>query len=167
MDTDRPSHAYGAPLCPRGRRPGHRHRYPRGNCAAAKRALRSIGGRGHRIDPREPHPAPIGELPRAWRQRRSLSQLELALAAGYALQYIERSLEEPEMAPIHQALDRFLRAHEPYPAVILDRHYNNVSANDATAVLTEGIAPELRAPPANALRTTLHPDPLPAVIGSR
>ena len=145
--------------------------------------------------------APIGELLRAWRQRRSLSQLELALgadvssrhvsfletgrarpsremvlrlaahleiplrernglllAAGYAPQYVERSLEEPEMAPIHQALDRFLRAHEPYPAVILDRHYNIVSANDATSVLTDGIAPELLSPPANALRATLHPD---------
>ena len=145
--------------------------------------------------------APIGELLRAWRQRRSLSQLELALgadvssrhvsfletgrarpsremvlrlaahleiplrernglllAAGYAPQYMERSLEEPVMAPVHQALDRFLRAHEPYPAVILDRHYNIVSANDATSVLTDGIAPELLSPPANALRATLHPD---------
>ena len=82
----------------------------------------------------------------------------LLLAAGYAPQYVERSLEEPEMAPIHQALDRFLRAHEPYPAVILDRHYNIVSANDATSVLTGGIAPDLVAPPANALRATLHPD---------
>lgn len=82
----------------------------------------------------------------------------LLLAAGYALQYAERSLEEPEMAPIHQALDRFLRAHEPYPAVILDRHYNLISANDATGVLTEGIAPELVTPSANALRATLHPD---------
>jgi len=148
-----------------------------------------------------PTRTPIGELLRAWRRRRSLSQLELALeadvssrhvsfletgrarpsremvlrlaehldiplrernglllAAGYAPEYIERSLEEPEMGPIHEALDRFLRAHEPYPAVILDRHYNIVSANDATSVLTEEIAPELRARPANALRATLHPD---------
>jgi transcriptional regulator with XRE-family HTH domain len=81
----------------------------------------------------------------------------LLLAAGYAPQYVERSLDEPEMAPIHEALDRFLRAHEPYPAVILDRHYNLVSANDAVAVLTDGIAPELVEPPANALRATLHP----------
>jgi len=145
--------------------------------------------------------APIGELLRTWRRRRSLSQLELALeadvssrhvsfletgrarpsrdmvlrlaehleiplrernglllAAGYAPQYVELSLDEPEMAPIHQALDRFLRAHEPYPAVILDRHYNIVSANDATSVLTAGVAPELVAPPANALRATLHTD---------
>ncbi|HUA70064.1 MAG TPA: helix-turn-helix transcriptional regulator [Solirubrobacteraceae bacterium] len=82
----------------------------------------------------------------------------LLLAAGYAPQYVERSLDEPEMAPVHQALDRFLRAHEPYPAVILDRYYNIVSANDATSALTAGVAPELLAAPANALRATLHPD---------
>ncbi|HYB29816.1 MAG TPA: helix-turn-helix transcriptional regulator [Solirubrobacteraceae bacterium] len=82
----------------------------------------------------------------------------LLLAAGYAPLYVERSLEEPEMAPVHRALDRFLRAHEPYPAVVLDRHYNLVSSNDAVAVLTAGVAAELLAPPANALRVTLHPD---------
>lgn len=81
----------------------------------------------------------------------------LLLAAGYAPQYAERSLGEPDMAPIQQALDRFLRAHEPYPAVILDRYYNLMSANDAVSVLTEGVAPELLEPPANALRVTLHP----------
>jgi len=72
----------------------------------------------------------------------------LLLAAGYAPLYVERSLEEPEMAPVHRALDRFLRAHEPYPAVVLDRHYNLVSSNDAVAVLTAGVAAELLAPPA-------------------
>jgi transcriptional regulator with XRE-family HTH domain len=142
----------------------------------------------------------VGALLRGWRQRRSLSQLELALnaavssrhvsfletgrarpsremllhlaehlevplrernglllAAGYAPQYAERRLDQPEMAPVREALERFLRAHEPYPALVLDRHYNLVSANDAVAVLTAGVAPELLAPPANALRATLHP----------
>src|ERR1700759_588966 len=142
----------------------------------------------------------VGDLLRAWRQRRSLSQLELALeadvssrhvsfletgrsrpsremvlrlaehleiplpgpnrlllAAGYAPLYAERSLEEPEMAPVHRALDRFLRAHEPYPAIVIDRHHNLVSANDALGVITEGVAPELLEPPANALRVALHP----------
>jgi transcriptional regulator with XRE-family HTH domain len=145
--------------------------------------------------------ASIGDLLRAWRQRRSLSQLELALeadvssrhvsfletgrarpsremvlrlaehldiplrernrlllAAGYAPLYVERSLQEPEMAPVHQALDRFLRAHEPYPAVVIDRHHNLVSANDALGALIEGVAPELLEPPANALRVALHPE---------
>jgi hypothetical protein len=61
------------------------------------------------------------------------------------------------MQAVREALDRFLRAHEPYPAVVLDRHYNIVGMNDATAILTAGVAEELLLPPANALRLTLHP----------
>ena len=82
----------------------------------------------------------------------------LLLAAGYAPQYAERPLETAEMEPVRQALDRFLRAHEPYPAVVVDRHYRLVAANDAVGVLTAGVAPELLEPPANTLRLTLHPD---------
>lgn len=61
------------------------------------------------------------------------------------------------MAPIREALDRFLAAHEPYPAIVVDRHWNLVLANDSLAFLIEGVAPELLEPPANALRATLHP----------
>jgi hypothetical protein len=81
----------------------------------------------------------------------------LLLAAGYAPLYAERSLETEEMAPVRQALERFLRAHEPYPAVVIDRHYNLLDANDALHLLTDGVAPELLERPANALRVTLHP----------
>jgi transcriptional regulator with XRE-family HTH domain len=81
----------------------------------------------------------------------------LLLAAGYAPLYAERSLEEPEMAPIHQALDRFLRAHEPYPAIVIDRRHNLISANDALGALTEGVAPELLKAPADALRSAFIP----------
>jgi len=82
----------------------------------------------------------------------------LLLAAGYAPEYTERSLDTQEMELVRQALDRFLRAHEPYPAVVVDRHYGLVAANDAVGVLTAGVAPELLEPPANALRITLHPE---------
>jgi transcriptional regulator with XRE-family HTH domain len=82
----------------------------------------------------------------------------LLLAAGYAPVYQEHKLDDAELAPARAALDRFLRAHEPYPALILDGHYTIVSANDALDLLVEGVAPELLAPPANALRATLHPD---------
>ncbi len=61
------------------------------------------------------------------------------------------------MAPFRQALDRFLRAHEPYPALVVDRHHNLLAANDAVATLTDGVASELLEPPANALRIALHP----------
>jgi hypothetical protein len=62
------------------------------------------------------------------------------------------------MANVRTALDRFLRAHEPYPAVVVDRHHNLLAANDALAVLTDGVAPDVLRPPANGLRVTLHPD---------
>jgi hypothetical protein len=81
----------------------------------------------------------------------------LLLAAGYAPIYGERQLDEPEMAPVRQAIDRFLRAHEPYPAVVVDRHHNLLASNDALEVLLHGVAPELLEPPANGMRIALHP----------
>ena len=71
--------------------------------------------------------------------------------------YAERSLDSPEMATVREALDRFLRAHEPYPALVVDRHHNLVTANDALGLLLEGVAPDLLEPPANAMRVALHP----------
>jgi len=82
----------------------------------------------------------------------------LLLAAGYAPVYRERSLDAADLAPARAALERFLRAHEPYPALVLDGRYTILSANDAVDRLVEGIAPALLAPPANALRVTLHPE---------
>src|SRR5262244_3929479 len=118
--------------------------------------------------------SPVGALLREWRQRRNLSQLELALrsavsarhlsfietgrarpsreivlhladrldvplrernrlllAAGYAPLFGERSLDGAEMTPVREALERFLAAHEPYPAVVVDRWWNLVLTNRA------------------------------------
>lgn len=80
----------------------------------------------------------------------------LLLAAGYAPAYGETPLET--MPPVQDALDKILSGHEPFPGVIVDRHWNLVSANrPALSILTEGVAPELLAPPVNALRVSLHP----------
>src|SRR5262245_33286569 len=70
----------------------------------------------------------------------------LLLAAGYAPVFGERPLDGDEMAGVRGALDRFLAAHEPYPAVVVDGRWNIVLGNRAAAVLTEGIAPELVEP---------------------
>src|SRR5437763_11504917 len=75
----------------------------------------------------------------------------LLLAAGFAPAYGERSLEEPDMEPARLALDHFLRAHEPYPAVVLDRRYNLLAGNDASQLLIGEVDPELLEPPSNAL----------------
>jgi transcriptional regulator with XRE-family HTH domain len=85
----------------------------------------------------------------------------LLLAAGYAPLYPERTLDDDAMAPVRRALDKVLAGHHPFPAVVVDRHWDLVSANQAAlTVLSQGVAPELLAPPANALRVTLHPDGL-------
>ena len=144
---------------------------------------------------------PVGELLRRWRDRRRLSQLELALesgisarhlsfvengrsapsrgtvlrlaekldlplrernhlllAAGYAPVYSEATLDSPEMSAVRGAVRQVLTGHEPYPAVVVDRGWNLVDANAGVALLTEGVAEELLAPPANVLRVSLHPD---------
>jgi transcriptional regulator with XRE-family HTH domain len=82
----------------------------------------------------------------------------LLLAAGYAPLYEARPLQAPEMETVRQALDRFLRAHEPYPAIVIDRYHDLIASNDALDLLLDGVAPELLQPPANALRIALHPD---------
>jgi MmyB-like transcription regulator ligand binding domain len=82
----------------------------------------------------------------------------LLLAAGFAPVFGERSLDESEMAPVREALERLLSAHEPYPALVVDRCWNVVASNRGLAYVTRGVAAELRAQPANALRIALHPD---------
>src|SRR5919198_4949790 len=82
----------------------------------------------------------------------------LLLAAGYAPAYGQRGLDEPEMGPVREAIDRLLRAHEPYPAVVIDRHWGLVAGNSAIPFLTAGVADHLLEPPVNVLRLSLHPE---------
>jgi transcriptional regulator with XRE-family HTH domain len=84
----------------------------------------------------------------------------MLLAAGYAPVYRERGLDEPEMEPVREALDLVLKGHEPYPALVVDRGWNMVAANQAVPALLAGIAPALLEPPVNVLRASLHPDGL-------
>jgi transcriptional regulator with XRE-family HTH domain len=83
---------------------------------------------------------------------------ELLLAAGYAPAYGQRDLDEPEMGPVREAIERVLKGHEPFPAVVVDRHWGMVAGNSAIPLLTAGVAEHLLAPPVNVLRLTLHPE---------
>jgi transcriptional regulator with XRE-family HTH domain len=76
----------------------------------------------------------------------------LLLAAGYAPAFPERSLQDPELAPVREALDRVLIGHEPYPALVIDGRWNIVAANSATLALAEWLAPSLLEPPTNMER---------------
>jgi transcriptional regulator with XRE-family HTH domain len=82
----------------------------------------------------------------------------LLLAAGYAPAYGQRDLAEPEMTPVREAIDRVLRGHEPYPAVVVDRHWGLVASNRSVPLLTAGVSEHLLEPPVNVLRVSLHPE---------
>jgi hypothetical protein len=56
----------------------------------------------------------------------------LLLAAGYAPMYSETAWDEAEMRSITAAVGRMLQQHEPYPAVLMDRYWNVLSANEAS-----------------------------------
>src|SRR5688500_20335776 len=53
----------------------------------------------------------------------------LLLAAGYAPVYPERPLDAGDLEPVRAALDKILAGHEPYPAAIVDRHWDLLAAN--------------------------------------
>jgi transcriptional regulator with XRE-family HTH domain len=55
----------------------------------------------------------------------------LFLSAGYAPAYSEDAWNAPEMQSITKALERVLRQHEPFPAVVMDRYWNVHLRNDA------------------------------------
>ncbi|GAA0572152.1 helix-turn-helix transcriptional regulator [Kribbella sandramycini] len=152
---------------------------------------------------------PVGELLRAWREQRRLSQLELAnrvevstrhvsfvetgksrpsqemvlrlaehldvplrdrnqllLAGGYAPIYSEASLHSPAMLAIRSTLRRLLDAHQPYPALVVDRWWNIVEANAGARLFTTDVDESLLKAPMNALRLTLHPAGLARRIGN-
>ena len=84
----------------------------------------------------------------------------LLLAAGLAPAHPEHRLGDPTLAAVADAVARILAAYAPFPALVVDRHWELVDANDAVALLTVGCAPALLAPPCNVLRLCLHPDGL-------
>lgn len=94
---------------------------------------------------------------------------ELLVAAGYAPVYSHTDLEAPEMASVREAIDLVLTHAEPFPALVVDRHWNLVRANAGIGLMLTGIADHLLEPPINVLRLSLHPEgfaPLIEDLGS-
>lgn len=78
-------------------------------------------------------------------------------AAGFAPSYQERALTDPEFRQARQSIELILAAHDPNPALAVDRHWVLVTANKAVASLTAGVDPMLLNPPVNVIRLSLHP----------
>ena len=151
--------------------------------------------------------APIGQLMKAWREQRRMSQLELAsearisqkhlsfiesgrsapsrdmivhladhldvplrernallLSAGFAPIYRERAINDPALVRARATVEQILKAHEPFPALAVDRNWNMIAGNTAALTLAGTAAPELLKPPVNVMRLSLHPKGLAPLI---
>ncbi len=151
----------------------------------------------------------FGEELRTWRQRRHLSQLELATevdvstrhlsfmetgrsqasramvlrladklevplrernelltAAGYAPMYSAKPYGDPSLAAMRDAVDLILKGHEPYPALLVDRHWTLVSANKAALSFLDCLDPSLVKTPVNVLRVSLQPNGIASRIAN-
>ena len=81
----------------------------------------------------------------------------LLLAGGFAPRYDRQTLSPGSLEMVMNGLRGLLDAHLPYPALLLDTHWDVVDTNAAAAALLDGCDPELLQPPLNALRVSLHP----------
>lgn len=152
-------------------------------------------------------PVSTGAGLRIWRQRRHLSQLDLATeaeistkhlsfvetgraqpsremivhlahhlriplreqntllqSAGFAPHFPANDLGSPDLALARRTIDLLLKAHEPFPALAIDRHWNLIAHNSALLPLMQASAPYLLEPPVNVIRVSLHPDGLASII---
>jgi transcriptional regulator with XRE-family HTH domain len=64
---------------------------------------------------------------------------ELLAASGFAPVYPERPLDASDMRMVRDPLDRILKHHEPYPAMVLDRFWNIVVRNRANSRIVDGL----------------------------
>ena len=60
---------------------------------------------------------------------------QLLHAAGLPANYPHIAIDSPNLALYQGAIDRMLQAHEPYPAMVVDGHFNVVLANRACTTL--------------------------------
>jgi transcriptional regulator with XRE-family HTH domain len=85
----------------------------------------------------------------------------LLTAAGYAPIHRETALGAPELDQVRRALGFMLAQQEPYPALIVDRHWNLLMQNAAAGrvlglFLDREAAAQVPGPP-NVVRLTFHP----------
>lgn len=86
----------------------------------------------------------------------------MLLAAGFAPQYGQTSLDDPAMERIRSLLQRMLDAQDPYPGVVIDRQWNVLLSNASAGALVAGVPAHVLEPRLNVFRACLHPDGLAA-----
>jgi len=85
----------------------------------------------------------------------------LLIAAGYAQMYRETGLAQPELVQARKAVELIFKHQEPYPAVVMDRHWNLIDSNNAAKTLFGLLLADSKAlEPPNVLRLMFHPNGL-------
>lgn len=84
---------------------------------------------------------------------------DLLMAAGFAAMYRATDLDAPALEQARRALDFMLRQQEPYPAIVVDRAWTLLKANDGAVRLVAAFADPAAAEEwgGNAMRLMFHP----------
>lgn len=85
----------------------------------------------------------------------------LLVAAGLPPAYRESPLDDVDLRPIRAVLERMLAAHEPYPAWVVDGHWQFRMTNTAGERLFPGL---VGAPPSDVVDRMFGPGPMRAQI---
>jgi transcriptional regulator with XRE-family HTH domain len=81
----------------------------------------------------------------------------LLVSAGYAPVYGEQPLGAPELEPVRRPLQFILNQQEPFPAIVLDGHWNVVMGNEASSRIFGLFKERGDRDGANVMRTVFDP----------
>ena len=88
-------------------------------------------------------------------------QNQMLTTVGFSPLYSEFDLDAAEMAPIRRALAFTLQQQEPFPALVIDRYWNQITTNQGAATLMRWLLGDQLAPEevgANLMKLMLHPE---------
>jgi transcriptional regulator with XRE-family HTH domain len=82
-------------------------------------------------------------------------------AAGFRPAWASRALSDADMQSVLHAIRRIIERHDPYPALVIDRHWNIVMVNQAGSLVLSGFGVE---PYGSLLNAMLEPGRAAALI---
>jgi transcriptional regulator with XRE-family HTH domain len=88
----------------------------------------------------------------------------LLTAGGYAPVYPERPLATPALDRMRQAIELIIAHQEPYPAFVLDRHWNVLMANQAAIRINQLLMKGRDSRHTNLLHQVFDPEDFRSVI---
>jgi transcriptional regulator with XRE-family HTH domain len=82
----------------------------------------------------------------------------LMMAAGYAPQYPETPLDTPSLDMMRRAMDLIVAQQEPYPAFVMNRHWDVLKVNDGAIRINQLVMSGKQSRHGNILHQVFDPD---------